>query len=350
MRIIVEKNWLDLPVVWNELFSKNDSATPYQSFEFQNFTGKGKPQRRDLFRLLGIREFNLVLYSDDRPIAIAPLLIKKQRGSYMVYMRGHFTTADHLDFIHNGWSYEDMRFLLDYIKSKLGKVTFHFDRIPEHFVTCGYLERYFSDAKIEKNECYAIPVPQNYDEWLGGLSKSVRQNLRTAENRLHKDQVDFNLQFIIGSCVKNAVYSDMLAVYADRFLVKNGIDFGFFRGVVKKILSGYLALDKMSKWLQIADNNFHAILYLNGEVAAFASGLVFKDGRLLTSRLNILSKYARYSPGGLLISAIIRHVTKLKMSGELSINKMDLSQEGAKQNSYKISYGGELYYNYTFYG
>jgi hypothetical protein len=242
-------------------------------------------------------------------------------------MRGHFTTADHLDFIHNGWSYDDMRFLLDFIKSKLGKVTFHFDRIPERFMTCGYLHRYFADAKVEKSECYAIPIPDRYEEWLSGLSKSVRQNLRTAANRLHRDHVDSSMQFVIGAPVEKAVYSEMLSVYADRFLVKNRFNFGVFRGVVKKILSGYLALDKMSKWLQNAHNNFHAILLLNGEIAAFSSGLVFKDGRLLTSRLNILSKYAKYSPGGLLISAIIQHVTELNISGETAINKMDLSPE-----------------------
>ena len=350
MKTIVERKWLDLPVIWDELFDTNDSATPYQSFEFQSFTGKGKPQRQNLFRLLGVREFNLVLYNHDRPVAIAPLLVKKRRDGYIVYMRGHFTTADHLDFIHNGWSYDDMQFLLDYVKKQLGNVTFHFDRIPEHFLTCGYLTRYFANAKIEKNECYAIPIFNHYDEWLGGLSKSVRQNLRTAENRLHRDHVDSSVRFIIGAPVDRAVYREMLSVYADRFLVKNRFNFGLFRGMVKKLLSYYLAQDKMSKWLQKADNNFHAILYLNSEIAAFASGLVFRDGRLLTSRLNILSKYARYSPGGLLISAIIRHVIALNTSGETAIGKMDLSQEGAKQNSYKISYGGELYYNYTFFG
>jgi hypothetical protein len=142
----------------------------------------------------------------------------------------------------------------------------------------------------------------------------------------------------------------MLSVYADRFLVKNRFRFGPLHSAVKVLLLTILINDRISQWLRQAENNFHAILYINGRVAAFASGLVHKNGRLVVDRLNMLTPYARYSPGGLLISTMIRHITELNASRRVPINQMDLSQEGRKENSYKISYGGQLYYNYTFAG
>ncbi|MGI5919922.1 MAG: hypothetical protein ACOX8N_09825, partial [Christensenellales bacterium] len=80
MREVVAKRWDELPAIWHGLYDRNNAATTFQSYEFLTFTGRGKPQRKDLFRLIGVREWNLVLYRDGEAVAIAPLLVKKKRG------------------------------------------------------------------------------------------------------------------------------------------------------------------------------------------------------------------------------------------------------------------------------
>ncbi len=350
MRAIIIKQWAEISSIWKKIYDNNPAAASFQSYEFLSFTGKGKSQRKNILRLAGVKELNVVLYNDDEPVVIAPLLVKKQKDGHFVCMRGHFTTADHLDFIYADLSYEDIEFLLDGIRNLLGKVTFLFDRVPDRFISCQFFKRYFATTLIEKHEAYAIPVPARYEDWFGNLHKSVRQNLRTAMNRIAKDQLALSTDFYVGTAVDSKTYNEMLSVYADRFLVKNRFNFGPLKTLVKKLLLFILVRDKASQWLNKAANNFHAVLLLNNEIAAFASGLIFKDKRVMLSRLNMLTKYSKYSPGGLLISSMVKYFVEQKEAGKLDIDIMDLSQGGHKKSSYKISYGGQLYYNYVFYG
>jgi len=124
MREVVAKKWNELPAIWHDLYDRNQTATTFQSYEFLTYTGRGKAYRKGLFRLLGLREWNLVLYRDGEAVAIAPLLLKNKRGRVTVYLRGHFTVANQLDFIYADWSYDDFKFLMDYIREQLGEVSF----------------------------------------------------------------------------------------------------------------------------------------------------------------------------------------------------------------------------------
>lgn len=350
MREVVAKEWEELLPIWNDLYDRNQTNTPFQSYDFLTFTGRGKPYRKDLFRLLGLREWNLVLYRDGEPVAIAPLLLKKKRGSFMVYFRGHFTVADQLDFIYADWSYDDFMFLMDYITEQLGRASFFLDRVSEKTVTCQYLKQYFANKKIEEHECFAIPVPKDYDEWRRSLSRSMRQNLSTHRNRMKRDNVDCSFRFICGEKLDRSLCRRMMWVYADRFLVKNGFRCGPFRVLVIRALQAFLLRDQMTRWMNRAGGNFHAVLNINGEVAAFASGLICRDKRLLISRLAILTKYARYSPGHTLISATMRYVIEQNRTGALDIKQLDLSQGGSQNGmAYKQALGGKVHRNYLFY-
>ena len=70
MKEIIAKKWSDLSPIWHALYNNCATATPFQSYEFLTFTGKGKPYRKDLFRLIGVKEWNLVLYENGKAIAI----------------------------------------------------------------------------------------------------------------------------------------------------------------------------------------------------------------------------------------------------------------------------------------
>ena len=348
MKKIVEKEWSALSPIWNKLYNNNNNATPYQSYEYLTFTGKGKAQREDLFRLIGVKELNLVLIKNDEIIAIAPLLIKRQHKKNMVFFRGHFTTAHQLDFIYKDWKYEDLKFLMDGIRRLLGDVSFFLDRVSEKTVTCKYLNSYFSSEYIERRECYAIPIPDNYDEWYNNLRKSVRRNMTTMKNRIKRDQIKWSLDFFCRRVVDHRTCKEMMKIYANRFMVKNNFQFGPLSKPVNWILMMFLLRDKMTKWLNIAENNFHAVVYMNDEIAAMSSGLICKDKRIIGSRLAINTKYAKYSPGGLLLSSQIKYIIEQNESGKLNIDQLDLSEGGDGGMSYKQAYGGLVHYVYTF--
>ena len=348
MRKVEKKKWSELPLIWDEMIDRNPRATSFQTYAFLNYTGKGKVQRKDLLRTIGLKELNLVLYRDDVPAAIAPLLIKKRGEITTVYFRGHFTTANYLDFIYADWSYEDFQFLMDNIREQLGEVRFFLDRVPGGVVTSRYLKEYLPAANVEEHRCYAIPIPESFDEWMGTLSKPTRHKIRNINSRLQRNQICMNLKVFVGEKPDREVCGQMIGVYVSRFLIKNKFRMGFLKVFIKPFLYKMLMSDKITKWLCNAENGFHVAIYLNDKMAAFTSGLIFKDRRILLSRLAINSEFNQYSPGGLLISETIKHLTLDKNAEKLNIDKLDLSQEDTGGKSYKELYGGELHFNYTF--
>lgn len=349
MRNVVEKKWHELSLYWSELFNKNIHLTPYQSYEFLTLTGKGKPQRKDLFRLLGLKELNLVLYKDNEVIAIAPLLIKKKNKKHIVYLRGHFTTAYNLDFIYKpDWSYNDFKFLMDYVRSLLWNVSFYFDRMVDTSVTCEYMKDYFTSGHIEKQECVSIPVPQSYDDWFMSLSKSIRRNITRYTNGLKRDNINWYVDFYCGDEIDDHTCKKMMTVYANRFLVKNNFRFGPFSKLILTILVKMLMKDKITKYLNKSKENFHAILYMNNRIAAFTSGIICKDKRIAFSRLAIDTEFAKYGPGGVLLSSAVRYVIEQNKNRILNISEMDMAQGGGGGMSYKYAYGGKDHYSYDF--
>ncbi len=348
MKEIIEKQWSDLPQIWNELYKKSRTATPFQSYDFLAHTGNGKPHHKDLFRLIGLREWNLLLHENGQPIAIAPLLIKKKKGKQIVYLRGHFTVANQLDFIYENLSHNDFLMIMDYITSKLENASFFFDRISERTVTCGYFKRFFASDKIEEHECYAIPIPACYDDWFKNLSKSSRNNLSNRYNRLERDHIDWSVCFCCGSKMETCLSEQQMWVYADRFIYKNALRCGLFRSLITRMLQRYLMRDKMTQWMNRGEDSFHAVLFFNSEVAAFASGVICRDKRIIMSRLAILTQFAKYGPGGVLISSIIRHIIEQNNCGAMDIDQLDLSQGGQDGMQYKRAYGGQVHYSYLF--
>ena len=348
MREIVKKEWSALKPIWDGLIQENPIATPFQSYEFLSFTGKGKPQRKDLFRTIGLRELNLVLYIDHTPIAIAPLLYKTKKGKSTVYLRGHFTVANQLDLIYTSLSYDDFKFLMDGIRNTLGEVSFFLDRIYCQSQTSDYLKKYLPSAEISEIESFAIPIPKHYDDWYQSLRKSARQKLNNTKNRMAKDGVRCETSFYIGEKIDSAIYKDMIFVCVDRFLVKNRFRFGPLQYLVKKVLQFFLIKDKVSQWLRTTNNCFHVIVYMNGEIAAFTCGLICNNKRILLNRLAIYTKFGRYNPGGVLLSSAVGYLIEQNAAGNTDIDKLDMSQGGQGGMSYKAAYGGEVYYNYIF--
>ncbi len=349
MRKLVVKDWHELSPLWPGIMEGNAYDTPYQSYEFLTQTGKGKPQRKDLLRLIGVKELNLVLYKDDEPIAIAPLLIKKKNRKPIVYFRGHFTTASTLDFVYKpGWSYDDFKFLMDGVKELMGDVSFSFYRVNEKSVTYRYLKEYLAPCQIEQHECVFIPVPPSYDEWFRGLKKSCRRNITRHINRLERENMKWRVDFYRGEAIDARTYKNMMAVYAHRFLVKNNFRLRPLTKPVMKILTTILLRDKVTLFLNSCKESFHGVLYLNDRIAAFTSGLVCRDGKIAFCRLAMNTGFAGYGPGVVLISSTMRHIIEQNQKGCLNVTELDLSEGTAGGMSYKYAFGGVGYFQYDF--
>lgn len=81
------------------------------------------------------------------------------------------------------------------------------------------------------------------------------------------------------------------------------------------------------------------VLYINGSMAAFMSGLSGND-RLIIPRLSIDETLKRYSPGMLLVVESIKYLIK-----STDIRVLDLSQG---QEQYKYNLGAVEHLSYRF--
>lgn len=86
-------------------------------------------------------------------------------------------------------------------------------------------------------------------------------------------------------------------------------------------------------------NALTCVLYINGTIAAFLSGLV-DNGRMIVPRLSIDDSFKRYSPGMLLVIETIKHLID-----STDVTVLDLSQ-GKEQ--YKYNLGATEHFSYRF--
>ena len=345
MRKIATKKWSELKTDWQRLQDVNAAASPFQSYEFLSRTGKGNLFYTEPFRLVGLKELNLVLYEDGEPIAVAALLHKKTKGRHLCYLRGHFTAASYLDIMHKpGSSYADFQALMDEAKKQLGSVAFQFDRIRDDTVTSRYMSAYFASGETNRHECARISLEQSYDSWLQSLHKSTRQSLNNRRNRLLTDRADWSADIRRGCDVDKSTYKKAMRVCAERYMTKKAFRFGPLSGLAKKALAALLLRENVSQWVAQSADSLVALLRINGEIAAFASMVVCRDKRVTGIRFAISARYARYSPGGLLLSELVRYLIEARQKGELNADQLDMGQGVSGGASYKYAYGGETCY------
>lgn len=208
--------WVELKEIHNSIYCNNKMLTPYQSYEFLRIVGLGKNDKNP-FQTIGYKEQNFVLFDqENKPIAIAPLYSKKINGKYYVIFRGYMTSAGHLDLIYSPqFSYDDYTFLLKEIKKYYREGILQFDRIPDFSLTYKYA-RLEEKYEINSSTMVTIKLPTTYEEWLKSLSKSVRQNLRTAYNHLKTDGKTIKYSFYYKKKPSVEVNKDIIHLFSKR--------------------------------------------------------------------------------------------------------------------------------------
>lgn len=213
-----------------------------------------------------------------------------------------------------------------------------FKRLPDNSA----LLKAVQGARVERQSqvCVKIDFPQGAEPLLASLSKSVRQNLRTAYNRMNRDSITYRLQVYRGEEMTNEVWQQMMAVYLGRLFTKYKMkaqDNYWYRYTH---YWKYRHIKHDTKSLRRLPNSFHAVLYGNGHLMGFMSGFISYDGtRTVIPRLAIDNQYRFYSPGYVLLAEILRW-----LDTNTQCRCLDLSR-GDEQ--YKLDLGGVKYHTGT---
>lgn len=274
-------------------------------------------------------------------------LCRKFDGSYVSFNNHNYTPYDILG--------SDERLFGAFLQSMKGaKISFcnlkTTSKLYEHLHSYDRLKVY------EKgNASYKVSLSDGYEAWYEGLHKSVRQNLRTAYNRLNREDHPPYRIIIIGndgttqeiqiaesnnservyqSCnlsgyQKRQLKKKMMTVYTKR-LERYHVHKGW---VGKFMLNHFNPCIKNAERMSSA---YRFVLEIDGQVASLLIGFVStKGGSVYVPILSTNTDFAFYSPGVILINEAIRYF--LSTNG---VKEIDL---GMGDESYKIKMGGEEY-------
>ena len=274
------------------------------------------------------------LLEDGQTQMILPVC--KYRGTNRYCSVGQFNGYQVYDFIYSReMTPEKMRQGLLFVLKKLNVEQLSLRNVPNDSVLYSCLRELetFEGYQLTwaSNDNVCVDTELDYDAWHSKLSKSTRQNLRTAYNRMNTDGVSMRFEIRRGEKMKSDVLDAIIELYCKRHSARYQVE----TSSLKKLYLKYL--DFSTACLRSHPDNFYALVYMNDQLAAFMSGMVEKEGSsAVIPRLSIEDEFSKYSPGMVLINETVR-----RMSSDFGIRFLDLSKGAEK---YKFSMGGQVYH------
>lgn len=274
------------------------------------------------------------LLEDGKPVMILPVCQYRGKNEYCAI--GMFNGFQVYDFIYSQeMTTEKMRQCMQFVLETLQINRLTLGNAPEssvlfQSVSAGQMICDGYSVSTGSNDNVAIDTECDYELWHSKLSKSTRQNIRTSYNRMNTDGVQFRFEAVHGERVNRKILDQLIDLYCKRHEERYDVE----TSAVKKLYLKYL--DFSTACLRSYPDNFCAMVYMNGQLAAFMSGLVEKRGAsVVIPRLSIDNQFSRYSPGVVLINETVKW-----LSENTGVRFLDLSK-GAE--GYKLSMGGEMY-------
>lgn len=323
----IDRDW----EAWGRLYRSNPRLSAYQSPEFmaQYLKTARLGKRRIQLRS------EILLCNLDGAQIICPLAINSRKKE--VFLLGDFSAVGYCDLIY-GPDTTDAQFdaVIDALKDHYSGYSLLFNKVNEGSDLCAYLLRRI--ASSAQNECVCVSLGADYDAYYQSLSKHARQNIRTAFNRMNRDGKNYDFQVIQGSDrLTKRQKDDIICIYCARMHDKFGNEVLPY----PVMYAAQRYFNPIVRSLNNLDNQFHALLYIDGELAAFLSGLCNSDrSRIVVPRLSMNGKFDFYDPGIVLLK---------ETAGYLCQNhphtKLDLSRGNEK---YKYTMGGKPHFNHSF--
>lgn len=323
---LVFKNFRSVKDAWKKM--ETPDMSPFLLYDYMRYVKSAVTWSKPFFTRIAC----ILPEGSDDILMICPL---KLRIDFKYYtMLGDMQGCDIADVLWRPELPDEERvaiihFFYDSIKKKM-----YLNRIPAHslLAQCVPIRR----VSFSREMPYiAIDISGDYDSFFHTLSSSVRQNIRTAYNRLHRDSVHIQFQCFSGeNQVPVTLWRQIQSVYIERLITQYSKHSHFFQALKTRVA---VDLKHDSKALSKAGNAFVSVLKNKDKVMAFMAGFKTLTGdRIVVPRLAIDAAYRFYSPGYVLMNETIRY---LQQEGVVKVLDMSRGDE-----QYKKDFGGKSYF------
>ena len=274
-----------------------------------------------------MRPRTISVLDDHEPVLIFPALVSKSN----LELAGHANGICELSPIYFKKTENNLERYVGFFLDATDYNEYRLTRIRESTRLACILNEGIARYAISSTsrENVLICFPRGYDAWFQSLSKSARQNLRTAYNRLDKDGETVRLEVGSGAQLPRSLMNRFFDIYIQRHNERYEVETSAFKSVYLRYL------DFSTRALLNNAKAFHIYIYISNQIAGFCSGYLDRDAFVIP-RLSIDSTFSRYSPGYLLISEAIKWFE----ANNSNVREIDLS-EGTEK--YKLDLGGTIY-------
>lgn len=154
-----------------------------------------------------------VIRRGQKEVMIAPLWLTHFSGWRKVYNRtslhkctfiGCTGFSDYLNFIYSSFDGAALDSLFVALRKLYGIRHYYLNCLKEESCSYQYLRTHCSMHSSVRGICVSLTLPNDKEQYLKMLSKSVRQNIRTAYNRLTTDGLTLPI-FVTKMSTENSV-------------------------------------------------------------------------------------------------------------------------------------------------
>ena len=252
MKFTLHKDFDELdPAEWNDLLSHSISNVPFLRHEYLSAWWKTRgggewPQARLL--LLSARE-------GDNLLGIAPLFLSKHENQIALMLLGSIEISDYLDLLVRPEDHPRfLSALLDTLASYPAENWSRLDwyNLPETSPTLNALKtEAAARGWTHHQEIYqptpSIPLPGDFDEYLAGIEKKQRHEIRRKMRRAQSDERDVRWYIVENESKLDAEIDDFLALMANDQQKE-----GFLTEVMRTQMRTSVHAAFKAGWLQLA--------------------------------------------------------------------------------------------------
>lgn len=278
----------------------------------------------------------VVLRKKHETILIAPLWIVKHTFRWVnkkgIYFLGREGWSDYLNFVYNEFDGDGLCLLLNDISKKYGVYNYKLSELRQNVKSLRFLINRFLAKRDELGTCVSLKIPNTQEEYKSILSKNARQNVRTAHNRLIKDDIDIRIVFDDSNVNRDICRDIREHRFLKKFQKRSGL-----RKLKQNI--GWRLTYHFRQFLPFYSYDKGGFLTLyHGEVLC-SFFYYLKDDihhNILIIAAGVNMNYLRYSPGIISLNSFINYLIETREVEEIDFTRGN--------EPYKYAVGGKDHY------
>lgn len=306
--------------IWDRIYLSNDSIKPTQSYSYYKilFHSFYLHIKEHVRRKMIFHYFN----SSDGE-CIIPLVIYNKKK--IITGISNYQRLDYEDIITSTTNTSFLTECFHLIKNEYTNYKINIENINQN---SSYYTLFNKFMQVS-DTCISIDTLGNYDKYLSSLSKHQRQNIRTAYNKISKNNFAIKLErYDKNRPIPSSIWKACLRIYDERH--------NFSYSIIQEWIAHQL--NAFTHVLKKADGWQINILFHRNTPIAYMAGLCHsKQQSYYIPRLCINNNYREYSPGILLLTETIQLQIKD------NIRYVDLMRG---DEPYKTAMGGTPHFNY----